>query len=114
MPRYTYRAEWSPDTGRYLGLCLEFPTQFAYGATAAEATAAIEKEVCTYVAEMVEEGFDPPASVTDRRYSGRFVVRTSPTLHGKLMVEAAEQRVSLNQWVVQKLCGRPPSLEDLF
>ncbi|CDO09589.1 toxin-antitoxin system HicB family antitoxin [Mycolicibacterium cosmeticum] len=63
MPRYTYRAEWSPDAGKY---------------------------------------------------NGRFVVRTSPVLHGKLMVEAAEQRVSLNQWVVQKLCGRPPSLDDLF
>jgi predicted HicB family RNase H-like nuclease len=114
MPRYTYRAEWSPDAGKYIGLCLEFPVQFAYGSTAAKATAAIEQEVSAYVAEMVADGFDPPPSLTDRRYSGRFVVRTSPVLHGKLMVEAAEQRVSLNQWVVQKLCGRPPSLDDLF
>lgn len=114
MPRYTYRAEWSPDTGNYIGLCLEFPVQFAYGGTAAKAIAAIEEEVSAYVAEMVADGFDPPPSLTDRKYSGRFVVRTSPVLHGKLTVEAAEQRVSLNHWVVQKLCGRPPSLDDLF
>ena len=27
-------------------------------------------------------------------------------------VEAAEQGVSLNQWVVQKLAARPPSFDD--
>ena len=30
-------------------------------------------------------------------------------LHSRLTVEAAEQNVSLNQWVVQKLADRPPS-----
>ncbi|MCP6456897.1 type II toxin-antitoxin system HicB family antitoxin, partial [Klebsiella pneumoniae] len=50
---------------------------------------------------------DLPQPLTDRRYSGSFMVRTSPILHAKLMVEAAEQRVSLNQWVVQKLAARP-------
>jgi predicted HicB family RNase H-like nuclease len=29
-------------------------------------------------------------------------------LHGRLMVESAEQGVSLNHWVVQKLAGRGP------
>ncbi|MGJ6126350.1 type II toxin-antitoxin system HicB family antitoxin [Mycolicibacterium sp. Y3] len=114
MPHYTYRAEWSPDAGKYIGLCLEFPMQFAYGATAAEATAAIERDVIAHVAEWYGDESEPPASVSDRRYSGRFMVRTSPMLHGKLMVEATEQRVSLNQWVVQKLCGKPPSLDDPF
>ncbi len=114
MPSYTYRAEWSPGTGKYVGLCLEFPMQFAYGTTAAAAIAAIEQEVIAYVAETIADGFDPPASLTDRHYSGKFMVRTSPMLHAKLMVEATEQRVSLNQLVVQKLCGRAPSLDDLF
>jgi predicted HicB family RNase H-like nuclease len=31
------------------------------------------------------------------------------------MIDATEQGVSLNQWVVQKLAGRPPTtLDDLF
>jgi predicted HicB family RNase H-like nuclease len=38
--------------------------------------------------------------------SGKFVVRTSPALHARLVIEAAEQNVSMNQWVVQKLSGR--------
>jgi predicted HicB family RNase H-like nuclease len=65
------------------------------------------------VADMESYGGTPPASLTDC-YSGNFVVRTSPQLHGRLVVEANEQGVSLNQWVVQKLAGRPPSLDDLF
>jgi predicted HicB family RNase H-like nuclease len=54
--------------------------------------------------------------LTDRRYSGEFHVRTSPSLHSRLAVEANEQGVSLNQWVVQKLADRKstPSLDDLF
>jgi predicted HicB family RNase H-like nuclease len=56
-----------------------------------------------------------PESLTDRRYSGEFHVRTSPSLHSRLAVEATEQGVSLNQWVVQKLAGRnPATLDDLF
>jgi len=37
------------------------------------------------------------------------VLRISPELHALLAVEATEQRVSLNQWVVQKLFGRNDS-----
>ena len=65
---------------------------------------------------MVDLGDTPPAPLTERRYSGNFTVRTSPALHARLVVEAGEQGVSLNQWVVQKLADRKPtvSLDDLF
>ena len=57
---------------------------------------------------------DGPPPLTDRKFSGKFLVRTSPMLHARLTVEAAEQNVSMNQWVVQKLAGRSPiSLLDL-
>ncbi|WP_414688998.1 toxin-antitoxin system HicB family antitoxin [Mycobacterium sp.] len=46
--------------------------------------------------------------MTERQFSGKFVVRTSPSLHARLTVEAAEQNVSMNQRVVQKLADRPP------
>jgi len=44
--------------------------------------------------------------LTERPYSGRFVVRTSPALHARPAVEAAEQSVSMNRRVVQKLAQR--------
>jgi predicted HicB family RNase H-like nuclease len=115
MEQYTYRAEWSPDRGEYVGECLEFPSRYFRAPTAHAAIAGIEQVINEEVREMVAEDRTPPASLTDRRYSGRFVVRTSAQLHARLMVDATEQGVSFNQWVVQKLAGRnPPTLSDLF
>ncbi len=54
-------------------------------------------------------GESPPTPLSERRYSGTFSVRTSPELHGRLALEAIEQGVSMNQWIVQKLSGRAPS-----
>ncbi|MGV0740907.1 type II toxin-antitoxin system HicB family antitoxin [Mycolicibacterium sp. XJ870] len=115
MTEYTYRAQWMPDDRWYLGICLEFPNLSANGFTAHEAIAAVEKKVADEVANILADDYDPPKSLTDHHYSGRFMVRISPVLHAKLTVEAAEQGVSLNQWVVQKLAGRPSvSLSDLY
>lgn len=109
MTEYTYRAEWSPERRSYIGSCLEFPQLFAVGLTAAEAVATMEQKVADEVRERLACEMSLPESLTDRRYSGKFVLRTSQTMHAKLSVEAAEQGVSLNQWVVQKLAARPPS-----
>jgi predicted HicB family RNase H-like nuclease len=117
MPtNYTYRAEWDPQRREYFARCLEFPGRYAEAFTAHEAVAALETVIAEAVAEMAEFGQTPPDSLTDHRYSGRFLIRTSRTLHARLTVEAAEQRVSFNQWVVGKLADRPPALgfADLF
>jgi predicted HicB family RNase H-like nuclease len=39
------------------------------------------------------------------------MIRTSRALYARLTMEAAEQRVSLNQWVVHKLAERKPGLD---
>ncbi|TPG35959.1 type II toxin-antitoxin system HicB family antitoxin [Mycolicibacterium hodleri] len=108
MRNYTYRAQWSVESGDYVALCLEFPMESARAPTAPEAITAIEKTISDLVAEYEREDTDPPPSLTDRQYSGTFLIRTSSMLHGRLMVESAEQGVSLNHWVVQKLADRGP------
>jgi len=112
VDRYTYRAESSPGRDEYLGLCMEFPYLKRRAPTAPQAVAAIEEAVKEYVDGLRVCGETPPTPITDRNYSGTFVVRTSPELHGRLALEAAEQRVSMNQWIVQKLSGR--TLSDTF
>lgn len=115
MTEYTYRAQWSYEDRWYRGLCLEFPNLSANGLTTHEAIAAVEKLVTEELAMIRAADDTPPQSLTDHRYSGKFMVRVSPSLHARLVVEAAEQGVSLNQWVVQKLVGRPSvSLADLY
>nr|WP_260759384.1 type II toxin-antitoxin system HicB family antitoxin [Mycobacterium sp. SMC-4] len=56
-------------------------------------------------------GGEPPVPLADHNFSGTFLVRTSPELHARMTTEAAEQHVSLNQWVVQKLANRPQVID---
>jgi predicted HicB family RNase H-like nuclease len=104
--RYTYRIEWSPHYDEYVGSCIEVPSLRRQAPTAQEAIAEIETAVDEFVAGMQTCGETPPTPLTQRSYSGTFMARTSPELHGRLSLEAAERRVSMNQWVVQKLSGR--------
>jgi len=46
-----------------------------------------------------------PEPLSERRYSGRFLVRVPPALHRALVTEAAEQGVSLNRLVSARLAG---------
>ena len=105
---YTYRAEWSPEWGQYQGFCVEFPGLSRQAPTPGEAIALVEQ----WVNEMVASGEPVPTPLTERNYSGNFMVRTSRALHARLTIEAAEQGVSVNQWVVQKLVGPRPSTDD--
>ena len=116
QPNYTYRAEWDPERREYFARCLEFPGRYAEAFTAHEAIAALEKIIAEVLVEMAEFEQTPPDSLTDHRYSGRFLVRTSRFLHARLMVEAVEQRVSFNHWVVGKLTDSRPAfgINDLF
>ena len=109
---YTYRVQWSTDDGAYLGRCLEFAGLFERAPTAQQALARVEQAVMEQI-ETFDRVFggEPPKALTEQNYSGRFMVRTSPALHERLVIEAAEQGVSLNQWVVQKLVDRPPVVD---
>ena len=92
-------------------MCLEFPSRYSRAQSAPEAIEGIE--------QVIDRGRSPRWSVcgahaacplAERRYSGNFTVRSSPSLHARLVVEATEQHVSLNQWVVQKLADRAPTM----
>ena len=114
-PNYTYRAEWSATHCLYRAICLEFPGLHALALTPHEAIELVQARVEEILVEYADAEMDPPKSLTDHTYSGQFTVRTSPELHERLTVEAAEQGVSMNQWVAYKLAGRRiPTLDDLF
>jgi predicted HicB family RNase H-like nuclease len=111
---YTYRAEWSAEHGEYVGRCIELSWLSRWAPTMQEAIAGVEQAVDEFIAEREAADEDVPVPLTERQYSGKFVVRTSPALHARLAVEAAEQNVSMNHWVVQKLADRlPTGLFDL-
>jgi HicB family len=109
---YTYRVEWCMERQLYMARCLEIAGLWASAPTAQRALAKIQADVDEDL-RAHEEGYGgrPPIPLTEQNFSGRFMVRTSRALHARLMVEATEQGVSLNQWVVQKLVDRKPSLD---
>lgn len=103
---YTYRVEWSPEDGEWVGLVAEFPSLSWLHADPVEAMRGIRDLVEGVVVDMRKVGETPPEPLTERRYSGKVFVRTSPELHRRLTIEAAEQGVSVNQWATQKLAER--------
>ena len=73
-----------------------------------------ELAAAEFIATREQDGEDVPTPLTERKYSGTFLVRTLPALHARLTVEAAEQNVSMNHWAVLKLEDRlPTGLFDL-
>ena len=54
-----------------------------------------------YVA--VEHGDDIPEPRSASSHSGRFLVRTSASLHRRISERARQEGVSMNQWVVESL-----------
>ncbi len=52
---------------------------------------------------MAAAGEQVPEPFADRTYSGKFNLRVGENLHRELAIQAAEDGLSLNQYVVRKL-----------
>jgi len=102
---YTYRVTWSPEDGEHVGLCAEFPSLSWLADTPEAALAGIRTLVAEVVADMSKAGETPPAALAEREYTGEFRVRIPPELHRKLVLQAAEQNISLNRLASAKLAG---------
>ena len=97
--KYTYRVVWSEDDGEYVGLCAEFPSLSWLAESQVEALTGIVGIVKETLTDMEANGEPVPFPLAARKYSGRFVVRTTPETHRRLSVSAAEAGVSLNRYV---------------
>ena len=54
-------------------------------------------------ADMAEQGEQIPEPLSERRYSGKFNLRVGESLHRELAIHAAEEGMSLNQYLLRKL-----------
>lgn len=100
---YTYRVTWSAEDDEFVAVCLELPSLSWLAATPQDALTGVEAVVRDAVADMQDTGEQVPVPLADRPYSGRFNVRVPETLHRRLATEAAEQGVSLNRLVSERL-----------
>lgn len=103
---YTYRVAWSGEDGEYVATVVEFPSLSWLDADQAEALRGLVVLVEGVVAEMEAAGEPVPEPIADRRYSGKFNVRVPESLHRELALAAAEEGVSLNRLVSDRLAHR--------
>jgi predicted HicB family RNase H-like nuclease len=100
---YTYRVIWSEEDLEFVGLCAEFPSLSWLDETQLKALDGITKLVKDIVVDMEAKGENPPVPLSEKKYSGKFQIRITPERHRMLAIEAAEQNVSLNRYVNDKL-----------
>ncbi len=100
---YTYRVTWSAEDGEHVALCAELPSLSWLAATPEAALKGIRKVVARTLDDLRQSGEQVPEPFSDRRYSGRFMVRVPPEVHRELATRAAEEGVSLNRLVSAKL-----------
>ena len=100
---YTYRVTWSAEDQEHIGLCAEFPSLSWLASTPEKALAGIRRVIANVVDEMKASGEPVPEALSEKKYSGRFMVRIPSAVHRTLATEAAEQGVSINRLVSAKL-----------
>ena len=101
--KYSYRVIWSEDKKKHIGKCAEFPHFESESSSIAGALMRLTKVIEAEVDRIEASGQKPPEPLISKKFSGDFIVRTSPEVHRKLMINAAEQDVSFNHYVSGKL-----------
>lgn len=100
---YAYSVTWSEEDQAYVGRVAEFASLAAHGASLAAALQEITEVVRYVLEDLVESGEEIPAPFSKRHFSGKLNLRMPEYLHRQLAMQAAEQKVSLNQWINLKL-----------
>ena len=105
VSHYTYRVSWSAEDDEFVATCLEFPSLSWLAASQVEALEGLTALLQDTVVDMEEQGEDIPVPLSERKFSGKFNVRIGEQLHRTLAMKAAEEHMSLNQYVVKKLAS---------
>jgi predicted HicB family RNase H-like nuclease len=109
---YQYSVGWSEEDEAYIGRVAELPSLAAHGDSQARALEEITEVVRAVLEDLIEEGEAIPEPFSKRSYSGRLNLRMPEAMHRRLAIEAAEQHVSLNQWINTKLAF-PASMAEV-
>ncbi len=103
ITRYTYRVTWSAEDEEFVATCLELPSLSWLAGTQEDALRGLRDVVAEAVNDLQDSGEPVPDPLSSRSYSGKFNLRVGEQLHRKLAMEAAEEHLSLNQYVVRRL-----------
>jgi predicted HicB family RNase H-like nuclease len=100
---YAYSVIWSEADHAYIGRVVEFPSLAAHGHSPVAALQEITAVVRYVLEDLAEAGEEIPPPLSKRPFSGKLHLRMPAELHRTLALEAAQQHLSLNQWITLKL-----------
>ena len=103
--KYTYQVTWSEEDQEYVATVAEFPSLSWLDADRDQAERGLLDLVAEVVEDMEVSGEVVPVPLGSRSYSGKFNVRTSPSLHRRLVITSKSEGISLNALVNQKLAS---------
>lgn len=103
VTHYAYRVVWSAEDDEYVATVAEFPLLSWLAADQTEALSGLVDLVSEVTADLESNGEPVPEPISNRRYSGKFNVRIPESLHRSLALEAANEGVSLNRLVSDRL-----------
>ncbi len=100
--KYLKIVEWSEEDKCYVGSVPGWIGKCCHG----DDELKVYHELCDIVDEWIEiykEGSRPLPMITNKKYSGKFVLRTGSELHQALAIKAMVNDDSLNNFVVKEL-----------
>jgi predicted HicB family RNase H-like nuclease len=100
---YTYRVRWSDEDQAYVATVAEFGSLSWLDEDRQQAIDGIVSLVCEVLDDLRATGEPVPAPMADHHYSGTISLRIPPELHRALAIDAAEQKISLNRLISQRL-----------
>ncbi|TDC31657.1 type II toxin-antitoxin system HicB family antitoxin [Micromonospora sp. 15K316] len=103
VSHYTYRVTWSTQDQEFVATCAEFPSLSWLAPSQIGALQGLQDLLREVIADMEEQGEQVPQPFSERTYSGKFNLRVGESLHRELAIQAAEDGMSLNQYVLRKL-----------
>ena len=99
---YTRELIPEPEGGWFVRI-KELSGCMSQGDTPEEAMAMIEDAMQGWLEVALAHGQTIPEPRLDEDYSGKFVVRVPKSMHRKLVEQADQDGVSLNQWILEAL-----------
>jgi len=75
----------------------------SHGSTPEKALKEIKSALEVAIKWMIEEGEPIPVPFGIKKFSGKLPLRTSEEIHRKIAMEASEQGISINQYIISKI-----------
>ena len=110
MNKYQFNLVWSDLDNEYMATCPEFPGLSAFGATPEEALAEAQTALELFIETYKEDGIPLPKPQTKPEYSGQIRLRLPKSLHAQAAKLAADDEISLNQFVCNALQAKVSGL----